>query len=463
LNSKSGQVYVTLAVMVLAPFFFGSVDLFWISIWTIILSIGALFGIFVPLKKGQARVLLALVSLCGVYGAVAIVQIVPHAFDGLNDLIWQKSSEILGTPALPRISSHAEIPPLAIGHVLLFAVAFINGLCIGTSRRDSERIVRCAQYFILAFAVYGFAALFFTPNLLIWANKTAYLGYLTGTFVNHNTAATLLGAGGILWFCSAFSAAQSVSFESVRTILLSRSNESVAVRLIFRSSAALVCFAALLQTGSRGGLICSVAGLLGAIVLMLAKSPSLRPSHAFSVLAAALVVCFLVLGRTGRIASQGLIDEGRWSVYQLAFEAIKRRPLFGSGAGTFADQFAAFRSSDLSSWGVWDYAHSSILEIAVEMGIPVALMIAVSAFVSVYILARAAVFVEGQQDQRMLAAIAGIAILTYLHSLIDFSLQIPGYLIVFGVLLGCGLSRATSDQLKPVEFRIPRAKRSQRI
>jgi O-antigen ligase len=454
-----------MAVMVLAPFFFGSVDLFWVSLWTITLSISALGGFFVPLKKGQARILLAVVSLCCVYGVVAIIQIVPHAFDRLNDVIWQRSSELLATPAQPRISSRAEIPPLAIGHVLLFAVALINGLCIGTSRRDSERIVRCAQYFILSFAVYGFAALLFTPNLLIWANKTAYLGYLTATFVNHNTAATLLGAGGILWFCSAFSTAQSVNFDSVRTILLSRSSEGLAVKLIIRSGAALLCFAALLQTGSRGGLICSFAGLLGAMVLMmLAKNRSLKPSYAFSVLAAALLVCFLVLARTGRIASQGLIDEGRWSVYQLAFEAIKRRPLFGSGAGTFADQFPAFRSSNLPSWGVWDFAHSSILEIAVEMGVPVAMLIAACAFVSVYVLARAAVTANGY-DQRMLAAIAGIAILTYLHSLIDFSLQIPGYLIVFGILLGCGLSRATSDQVKPIDSRIPRAeaKRSHRI
>jgi hypothetical protein len=36
--------------------------------------------------------------------------------------------------------------------------------------------------------------------------------------------------------------------------------------------------------------------------------------------------------------------------------------------------------------------------------------------------------------------------LTYLHSLIDFSLQIPGYLIVFGILIGCGLAKATGDE-----------------
>ena len=34
---------------------------------------------------------------------------------------------------------------------------------------------------------------------------------------------------------------------------------------------------------------------------------------------------------------------------------------------------------------------------------------------------------------------------TYLHSLIDFSLQIPGYAIPFGILIGCGLADATAN------------------
>ncbi|CCE01353.1 putative O-antigen polymerase, putative membrane protein (fragment) [Bradyrhizobium sp. STM 3809] len=39
----------------------------------------------------------------------------------------------------------------------------------------------------------------------------------------------------------------------------------------------------------------------------------------------------------------------------------------------------------------------------------------------------------------------GVAALTYSHSLIDFSLQIPGYLIPFSILLGSGLARATAE------------------
>jgi low temperature requirement protein LtrA len=68
-------------------------------------------------------------------------------------------------------------------------------------------------------------------------------------------------------------------------------------------------------------------------------------------------------------------------------------------------------------------------------------MVVIAALASLFILARAAVKSEGR-GRRSLAAITGIAILSYLHSLIDFSLQIPGYLIPFGILLGCGLAKA---------------------
>jgi len=92
---------------------------------------------------------------------------------------------------------------------------------------------------------------------------------------------------------------------------------------------------------------------------------------------------------------------------------------------------------------VWESAHSTILEIAVEMGLPVAAAILIAALASLFILARATIKSEGR-SRRLLAAITGIALLTYLHSTIDFSLQIPGYLVLFGILIGCGLARSLS-------------------
>jgi O-antigen ligase len=438
------QLWITIAVLVLAPLFFGSVELFWIATWTIVLSIGTVYGLSFSMETSQIRILIVFCLICSVYGAVSIVQITPCVFNGMNDEIWRKSKDILSLDVMPRISSRAQIPTLAIGHVLLFATSFINGFCACTSRDSTDKLFRFSRFSIVVYAIYGFVAFLLTPNFLLWSEKTAYLGNLTATFVSHNTAATFFGAGGILWSCSAYFAARAIRVSSVRTFLLSRSNERLIFKLIVRCAGGLICLAALLQTSSRGGIICAFAGLFSAVLLLLAKERTARFWSTPLIASAALVIIVTMLSRMGRIASQGLVDQGRWSVYGLVLNAIKQRPLLGAGLGTFGDQFPALRTSDFPSWGVWDYAHSTILEIAVEMGIPIAVVVLLGAIFSVFVLARAALTAMGY-DRLLLSAVAGIAVLTYLHALIDFSLQIPGYFIVFGILLGGGLARASSN------------------
>ena len=122
---------------------------------------------------------------------------------------------------------------------------------------------------------------------------------------------------------------------------------------------------------------------LVAAILMVANKWKLRRRYAAVFAVAALGLTVALVSRLGRVASQGLIDEGRLSVYGLSWQAIKERPLLGAGIGTFPDLFPAFRSSDLWTWGVWDYAHSTILEIAFEMGLPVAVLVATGAVASV--------------------------------------------------------------------------------
>jgi O-antigen ligase len=440
---SSIQLWVTIVVLVLAPLFFGSVDLFWVAVWTIALSVSALCGIAGPMCTGQSRILFGFLALCGIYACVAIIQIAPNAIPHLNDPNWARVNELLGLQVLPRISSRSEIPSLAVGHFLLFATSFISGFSIGTSRQNSDKLIWYAQYSILLYVIYGLGALIFTPDMVLWAPKLAYRGSLTATFINHNTAATFIGAGAILWFCFAFSSLQSFQFSSLRLLLLNRSNEHLAFKIIIRSGCALVCFFALLLTGSRGGLIGSCLGLLVAILLMTTNGKRRRFWYVAGSAVVALTVTVMLLSQKGRIGSQGLLDDARWSVYEFCVKAIQQRPLFGAGLGTFADVFPSFRADDFYSWGVWDFAHSTILEIAVEMGIPVAAMVVIAALASLFVLARGVLKSNGR-SRRMLAAITGIAVLSYLHSLIDFSLQIPGYMILFAILLGCGLARAFS-------------------
>jgi len=64
--------------------------------------------------------------------------------------------------------------------------------------------------------------------------------------------------------------------------------------------------------------------------------------------AAALAVTVVLLSRMGRIGSQGLFDDGRWSVYGFCVEAIRQRPLLGAGFGTFEDLFPSLRADSFT-------------------------------------------------------------------------------------------------------------------
>jgi O-antigen ligase len=438
------QLWATIATLTLAPLFFGSVDLIWVALWTIVLSIGCLCGLARQTNVWQRRALYTFTGICIAYAVLAAIQIAPNLIAGLDDPIWQRASKLLEINLPSRVSGRAEIPPVAIGHFLLVVTSFVNGFLVGTSRRDSGVLSVVAKYSILLYAIYGLFAWAFTPDLLLWAPKTAYVGSLTSTFVNHNTAATFVGVGAILWSCSAVTTLRSLEFSSLRVLLLIPSNERVAFKLILRSTAGLLCFFALLLTGSRGGLVCFCLGLFAAFGLLIAGRARVWSWYLLGFLCLALVATFSWLTQFGRIASLGLFDQNRWYVYEYCIEAIRQRPLLGAGLGTFADLFPSLRGPDLSRWGVWDYAHSTVLEIAVEMGLPIAAMLVIAAGASFFILLRAALR-STDRSRSSFAAIAGVAVLVFLHSIIDFSLQMPGFLVVFWILIGCALARALDD------------------
>jgi O-antigen ligase len=443
------QVWITIIVVVLSPLFFGSVDLFWIATWTILLSIGALCGVGVRTSARQNCIVGIFLAVCGLYILVSLIQVVPLGLITLNDPSWNRVKELLDLDVPSRVSSRAEIPPIAAGHFLLFTTSVINGFFIGTSRSNSAKLIQIVRYALLAYVTYGLVALLLTPNAILWAPKLAYLGSLTATFINHNTAGTFVGAAAILWFIFSLSSLQSFGFSSFRLMLLTHSNEKRAFAIIAQLGAALTCFFALLLTGSRGALIASCLGLLAAVILLFASLQ--KKTRLWLILlssAVALATTLALVSQMGRIGSQGLLDDARWSVYELCIGAIRQRPLLGAGVGTFSDIFPSLRPNGFFGSGVWDYAHSTILEIAVEMGIPVMLIVLLAALASLLLLARATVRSDGR-NRGLLAAITGIVVLSYLHSLVDFSLQIPGYLILFGVLLGCGLARASSPPRAP--------------
>lgn len=442
--ARSLQLWLTLGAFSLAPLFFGSVDQLAVVIWVVVLSLGVILGLSIPLSTNQVRLLLVFLTGCGVYAGVMGLQIVPGFFGRLADPSWSSANELLGLQLPQRISARAQITREALGHLLLLGAGVLNGFFVGVSRRRTDTLFRVARYVILTYAVYGIAALVLTPNLVLWETKEAYQGMLTATFINRNTAATFMGVGFILWLCRAVLSLRVIEAPTIRFLLLMPWNETLAFRSLLFFAAALLCFCATLLTTSRGGLICTSIGAFLALFLLVRKTFNFRLSYALPVAALAICVIVLWLGQSGRIGSHGLFDDGRFSVYVASIGATLARPLLGYGAGTFADVFPSVRSADLSGWGVWESAHSTPIEIALEMGLPIGVMVLAAAVGSFVILFRYSLRTRDRSEGSAFAVL-GVVALTFLHSLIDFSLQIPGYLIPFSILLGSGLARATAE------------------
>src|SRR5581483_1172193 len=93
------------------------------------------------------------------------------------------------------------------------------------------------------------------PTLILWRDKTAYLGSVTGTFINRNTAAAYFGSCAVVWML--------LILEDIRRRLPERHVEwkrlSVDLReippkqILPQLLALLICLMAMFMTTSRAG------------------------------------------------------------------------------------------------------------------------------------------------------------------------------------------------------------------
>jgi O-antigen ligase len=211
-----------------------------------------------------------------------------------------------------------------------------------------------------------------------------------------------------------------------------------------RFSMLFLCLAALSLTGSRAGLVLSLGAMIGAFWAYFHRDiPSGRGAVIGAVVA--LAVAFVALqvlgaGVSSRLASENVADNGRWIVYGLTFRMAEDHPWLGSGLGTFVWNFPAYRSADLPITGIWDRAHDTWLELASDLGFPLAGLIVIGWVVIVLVLFHGVR--HRRRDLIVPAAGLSVALLATVHSSVDFSLQTPGFAIVAVAAVGAGLAQS---------------------
>lgn len=438
-------LFVTVAA---APFPFGSTEPAAIAFWCIVLGFGIIAASPRRLRREHLPLLGLAVIVILAYAFVLHEQLATRPWIASPHQLWREAAKTLGIPIMPSVSIARNQPFFSLGPPLANMLAVICSFIVCIDRDRARQLLLVTAWSGVAYAVYGIAAYLFDPIHILWREKVAYRGELTSTFINRNTAAVYFGSCAVLWLLFLSQQLRRrlppglIHWRNVPHWLLSDMPRPVVLSFIML----LLCLAAMLMTNSRAGIVLSLMALIVAFAGFFYRDLPRRGGVAAAlVIGGVIALVFLqILGGnvSGRFDVHGLSDKGRLDIYRSTLRMIADHPWFGTGLGTYVWSLPAYRSANFSMWGVWDRAHSTPLELAADLGLPLAGLIVLAWLV---VLAK---LIRGVRTRRhdlivQVGAFA-VAILGLAHSFIDFSLQIPGYSIVVFALVGAGLAQSFS-------------------
>ncbi|UPK33984.1 O-antigen ligase family protein [Bradyrhizobium sp. 186] len=446
--------FILFFVVAGAPFPFGSTNDLSIAFWCLCLGAALIFAPTRDLRRPHLWIIAGIGVIVAGYAFVLHEQLSDHPWVAPFQPIWKQASVLLGVPIAPSASIVKNEAFFALGAPLANILAILLGITVGADRERARRMLWVIAVSGALYALYGVLSFLIEPTLILWRDKTAYVGSVTGTFINRNTAAAYFGSCAVIWML--------LILEDVRRRIPERHLEWKRLSLDLRAIpprkilpqllSLLICLMAMFMTGSRAGVSLSLLAMIVSFIVLLRKDLPPKTGIWISLgsgLVVALGLMQLLGGRvSSRFDSQGLVDEGRVEAWKSTLKIIADNPWFGTGMGTFQWAFPPYRSPNISIRGIWDIAHSTPLELASDVGIPLALLVALAWAIMLVILARG-VFGR-RRDVIIPLGAAATATLSLMHSCLDFTLQIPGYSIPFFALFGTGLSQSfRSDKASP--------------
>jgi O-Antigen ligase len=431
-------------VVALAPLPPDSTEPAMVAIWCVVLGATVILASVLEIRKPQLVLIGLAAVLALMYGVVLHEQLSMHPWFASPHPIWKETAELLQIPIEPSVSIARNQPLSAIGAPLAALLSFLSGLLVGANRSRAHQLLSVIAWSGVAYAIYGIALALVDPATGIFRVSPIPL---TSTLVNRNTAAVYFGACSTIWLLLV-----------CEQILIKRSNREMTwinrqrswwlAQFLLLLTMMVICLLAAFMTGSRAGVSVSLLGFVVAVVGFLYRDLVGRRGVFIAVGAgcglALLTLYFLAGNVVARFFRDGLSDHTRLSLYRSTLRMILDHPWFGTGLGTFTSAFPAYRSDDISMFGVYDRPHSTLLELAAEAGLPLASIVVIGWMIAFGVLAHG---VRTRRRDRIIPAAAlSVGLLAVFHSLIDFSLQIPGFAIVVFGLLGAGVAQSFSSQ-----------------
>lgn len=356
--------------------------------------------------------------------------------------IWNKANSLLGN-SVQAISVDPSSTLAALPTLLLPVVAFYATVQFFDDDRAALRLIKALALIGGAFAIYGIVQLLFFPTGLAVAAIEA--GHLTGFFVNRNTSGTFLGIAsfaGLGWVMTSLSWYDRYRRARPNVPKINKLDASLA------SLCTAVCIIGLFLSLSRGALIAWIASS-AMIVLLIAsyfngservfQKAERRWTRPFLFVLVSLTFVLIVVEFFGsrtiaRIAVQGT-DFARLCIYSATFQGIWDNLPFGTGLGTFATAFQQYRPAECADIEkLFIRAHNTFLEALFCLGL-VSVPLIGYVYVRLYSVLSHGYFIRRRLRHFAVLGVAGV-LLVSVHSLTDFSLQVPGFSVFFACYLG---------------------------
>jgi hypothetical protein len=199
--APSNRLAATILFVVIAgaPLPFGSSTTLPIAFWCALLGVGLIAASTRDLTRNHGIILVAALIISVAWLFVVHEQLSDHPWLATPLPIWMKASAALGTDLEPSASIARGQPWFALGAPIADMLALILGLVVGSNRLHARRTLDVIAWSGAAYALYGILAMALDPTAILWREKVAYVGSLTATFINRNTAAAYFGSCSVVW------------------------------------------------------------------------------------------------------------------------------------------------------------------------------------------------------------------------------------------------------------------------
>ncbi|RQD67738.1 MAG: O-antigen ligase domain-containing protein [Desulfonatronovibrio sp. MSAO_Bac4] len=442
--------WIFIAALMLAPVPFGMVyGIFQAGFAVIILSTAFIYCLKLTASRNQFPVSLykfrweVLAFLVVVFwGIFQLVQFTPQAW---HHPLWMELDHLPTYQVKGSVSLTPGAGIESIVRYVLYGVIFWFSLQWGRNRDKACQIIWAIIFSATACSFYGIVIYFGGYEKVLWVDKTRYLNDLTGTFINRNSFATYAGMA-LTCACGLY---LRVILRAIKSRRIGRDKALHIVQEVFlRGFPLLTCVVilvtALFLTNSRAGVMCSLISL-GVLVFFMGFVNKIS-SRFYQIISCSLL--FIIIG-VFFLSGQGWMDrmsatemerEGRIQIYTQTWNAIKQAPWTGYGMGSFEQTFPMFADERTSHWRK---AHNDWLEMIYDLGIPVAFLWFL--LLSILTIRCLTGFFKRRRDK--LYPLLGLcaAVLTGLHSLVDFSFQIPAIAATYAAILGVGVAQSWSS------------------